>query len=457
MALDTWLMQPGWAFLDEFGVDQYLDKMGEAGIVQLAIGAPFPVEPDPGHYDGTIKGCPLPDAVKEKKEQVGEFLDTAGRRGFHIWAYGTNPHMSGSKEVYDRLHIKHVLQPDGSVAAVDSYWGACVNGPEFLPYYLGRIRDVQHAFPQVAGFFNDGPEFGYEIAAGFMDDNLNLFGCFGRCCENKAAELGYDFAALRQAAATLMQWFHAVDAAAVERMLEHPDSPARALAAAAGDERIADWLAFKRDSIVSFVEQLCAGVKELDADLQMGVGSRLPAFTPLTGYDLGRLASHADFLLPKIYLWMGGVDGLYGTVYRWLRTLKTLNPELPEEVSVRFVYRLFGFELPGVDGVEDILRHIEPCFADGLGLTHLGAPFPREFFSDVLAEQVRLMIAQVGEAARVRPWTHTHHSGRVLTPDEMDQALTAAHGAGLTTYLNYLPVEPGNWEVAVKHGAQAPG
>ena len=52
-------------------------------------------------------------------------------------------------------------------------------------------------------------------------------------------------------------------------------------------------------------------MKQVDSSLLVGVGSRLPPFTPLTGYDL---THHVDFLLPKIYLWMRGVDGLYGTV-----------------------------------------------------------------------------------------------------------------------------------------------
>ena len=62
------------------------------------------------------------------------------------------------------------------------------------------------------------------------------------------------------------------------------------------------------------------------------------------------------------------------------------------------------------------------------------------------------MIDQVGEPARVRPWLHTHHGGRALTLDEIDKTLDAATAAGIETYLNYNPIEPGNWEVAVKHG-----
>jgi hypothetical protein len=455
MSLDTWFMQGSWGFLDTFEIDPFLDKMEEAGVKHLAFGAPLPLEPNPQHYDGAIKGCPSPPAVVERAAKIRSFLEAAWARKQHIYHYGTNPHMCGVPEIYQQLPNKHFLQLDQSLVGVKSYWGACANGAEFLQFYLGRIRDVQQHFPQVEGFFNDGPEFGYEIAGlDYMDGNLDLFGCFGPCCEHKARELGYDFGDLKRAALHLMEFLHRLDVDAITRMLEDPGEPLNALSAAAGEERIGEWLRFKQDSIVSYIQQLCQGVKEANPALNMGVGSRLPAFTPLTGYDLSRLAQHADFLLPKIYLWMGGVDGLYGTVYRWAKTLKDWNPHLSEDLLFRFTYRLFGFELPQVENLADILRHIEPGFADITTRTYLGAPFPKEFFTEVVADQVRLMIAQVGDAGRVRPWTHVDHGGRVLTPDEMDQALSAATTAGLQTYLNYCPLEPGNWEVAVKHGKE---
>ena len=452
MPLETWIMQSSWAFLDDYPADSFIDKMEEAGAHHLAIGAPFPAAPDPGHYGGAIAGCPVPAAVADRKAVIDAFLDAAARRSIHLYAYGANPHMSGDKAVYDQLPNKHVLHADGSRRGVDSYWGACCNGAEFLPYYLGRVRDIHAAYPQIEGFLNDGPEFGYESAFDFMADNLNLFSCFGSCCAARARQLACDFTVFERAALDLHGWFRAIAAPDIERALDHPGDAAAGLAAAAGNEAIAAWLRFKQDAVVSHIERLCAGVKAVDPRLQMGVGSRLPAFTPLTGYDLTRLAAAADFLLPKIYLWMGGVDGLYGTVYRWVRTLREWNPGIAEELLFRFVYGLFGFELPSARSLLELTRHVAPRFADRTELTSLGAPFPADFFAGVVAAQVRAMIDQVGEPARVRPWLHTHHGGRALTPDEIDKTLAAATAAGIETYLNYNPIEPGNWEVAVKHG-----
>ena len=453
MALDTWVMVGSWHYLVQFGIEEFLDRMAEAGVGHLAFGAPLPLQPDPANYaDSPVKGQAPPPEIMACESFVRSFFRAARDRGVSLYCYGTNPHMNGVKAVYQQLESKRVLAPDQSLIEVDSYWQACASSPGFLSYHLGRIRDAHQFYPEVDGFLNDGPEFGYEIAPGFMADNLNLFGCFGPCCQRQAQELGYDFEELKQAAMALMGWLRHLDLAGIERMLEHPGKPLEALAAGAGAPHIEAWLRFKQDAIVSYVRGLCQGVKEVDPALSTGVGSRLPAFVPLTGYDLRRLASHADFLLPKIYLWMGGVDGLYGTVYRWANTLHTWNADLPEELLFRFAFRLFAFELPDVGRLHDMERNIETGFQDTTLLTYLGEPFPNEFFTRVVADQVSEMIAQIGEAGRVRPWLHTHHGGRALTPHELDLTLSASESVGLQTYLNYCPIEPGTWEVAVKHG-----
>ena len=455
MPLDTWVMRPGWEFLDAFSIEEFLDKMEQNGVRCLAFGAALPAPPDPHHYEGALKGYPAPATSLDRKSRINAFLSAAQKRDFRIYSYGTNPHMSLSDEVARRLHTKCMLRPDHSVARVDYDWGLCANNPEFLSFYLGRLRDVQQNYPQVEGFLNDGPEFGYEIASGFMSDIISVFGCFGSCCEKKARELGYDFTDLQQAGSALLRFFHSLDAAAIERLLGHVGPPVEALAEAARAPQIASWFHFKQDSIASYIQQLCQGLKETNPTAKMGIGSRLPAFTPLTGYNLSRLAQYADFFLPKLYLWMGGFDGTYGTVYRWVKTLKNWNPQLDEKLVFRFVYRLFGFTLPQIGSLEDMLRYLDPRVVDTIDITHQGEPFPDAFFTEVVAGQVSLMIDQVGDAGRVRPWLDAHHGGRVLTPDELDKVLSAAASAGLQTYLYYCSLEPENWDVAAKHAGKA--
>ena len=453
MSLDTWVMIGSWGFLDQFEVNEFLDKVEEADVTHLAFGGTPPMLPDPRHYkESVVKGQEPPPEIMRYEGGVRSLLSAAKDRGMQIYFYGTNPHMSGVPEIYTHIHSKRFLDVDCSVQGVKSYWGACANGREFLPYYLGRIMDAHQNFPEVTGFLNDGPEFGYEIAPDFMDNNWSLFACFGECCERKAGELDYDFDAFRTAAVKLMKWFFSLDAEGLQRMIAQPGESLPALADAVGDLRVVDWFNFKRDSITTYIKELSQGIKRVDASLNIGVGSRLPAFTPLTGYDLNRLSQYADFMLPKLYLWMGGVDGLYGTAYRWVKTLRMWNPHLPESILFQFVYKLFGFTLPDVSTLKDIAKYIDAEHLDTTGFTRLGTAFPRRFLAETVADQVRKMISQVGDAGCVRPWLDTDHGGRELMPDELDQLLTAAEGAGLRTYLYYCPLGDEHWEVAVKHG-----
>ena len=441
-----------WNFLDQCEVSQFLDKIEEAGVRHLAFGGTLPVKPDPRHYkDSVVRGQEPPPEIMSRETQVRSLLREAKDRGTEVYFYGTNPHMSGVRDLYKQLSHKRFLDGDHSIKQVGGYWQACANGPELLPYYLGRIRDAHSAFPEVAGFLNDGPEFGYEIDPAVHGNNWSVFTCFGTCCERKAEVLGYDFDEMRGAASKLRAWFLSIELGAVEEMINHQGEPLQALATAVGEPRLIEWCNFKRDSIVSYIKGLYQGIKKVDNTLKLGVGSRLPAFRPLTAYDLGYLATYADFLLPKLHLWMGGYDGLYGTVYRWVKMLKAWNPRLSDGLLFQFVYKLFGFRLPEVENLKDIEKYIDAGFLDRMKVTWLGEPFPKRFFTEVVTDQVRKMVHQVGDAWRVRPWVDTHHGGRVMTPNELDLLLSAAESGGLKTYLYYCDLENGEWEVALKH------
>ena len=455
MPLTTWYMVRGWTFLEQSSGAEFLDHLHEAGVRGLVCTGPLPLAPNPAHYANSPVKSPAPPAeIMELAPEIRSFFRAAKDRGMRISTYNTNPH-AGVPEACRQLPPKYVLRPDLAPEPVESYWAACANGPEFLQYYLARIRDVHAHWPEIEGFINDGPEFGYEIAPNFMNGNWDLFTCFGPCCQQAASELGYSLEELKQAAVALCHRFHNLDAEVLESIPADARTSAAILAALTGEPLIEQWFNFKCDSIAAYVQNLCQGVEDIDPQLQMGIGSRLPAFAPMTGHDLVRLAPLANFILPKIYLWMGGVDGLYGTVYRWTKTLKDWNPALAEDLLLRFVFKLFGFSLPDVHGLADLTRHIESPHQDTTAATHLGESLPRAFFSKIVTDQVRQAIRLIGDPQRVRPWFDNDHGGRVLTPHELDLALIAAEEAGLQHYLTRCPLEDrGWWEVTVKHAAK---
>ena len=284
-----------------------------------------------------------------------------------------------------------------------------------------------------------------------MGNMNNLFTCFGSCCEKKAKELGYDFNSLKQTAIQLRRKLMSLEERSLNNLFDQEIEGLEFLSLAIKEPKIKEWFNFKRDSVTEYIKALNQGIKTMDNSLELGVGSRLPAFAPLTGYNLQNLNQHANFFLPKLYFWMGGYDGLYGTVYRWAKTLKDWNPNLSEKIILQFLYKLFGFTLPNTNSFKNMEKHIDPLFLNNNNATWLGEAFPKEFFTNVVTSEVEKMLQQVGNSNRVLPWFNPVHGGRSLTPQELDLALEAAKKAGLKTYLYYCSLENGEWEVALKH------
>jgi hypothetical protein len=159
-------------------------------------------------------------------------------------------------------------------------------------------------------------------------------------------------------------------------------------------------------------------------------------------------------MLPKLYFWMGGYDGLYGTVFRWINTLQGWNPGVAEFELVEFVSALFGLRLPEVRTLADLTRHIDAENLHSVGLTRAGDPFPDAFYAGTVADETRLAIRRVGDPARVVPWVALAHGGRTMTARELDLLLDGAEAGGLTRYLYYGPIEGAEWDIARRHASR---
>jgi len=460
---DTWVMVSDWDILDRYTSSEFLDKMEEAGVKHVAFGGRLPMRPNPKNYENSLikRENPSPE-IFSLLNKVKKLFSHLKDRGMKIYLFGTNPRMN--EMLPESMPQKHSLDIDFSVKPSEPpkikliRLGNCSNEPEFIPYYLASIQDAIENFPEVSGFLNDGPEFGYEIKPDFMGNMNNLFTCFGSCCEKKAKELGYDFNSLKQTAIQLRRKLMSLEERSLNNLFDKEIEGLEFLSLAIKEPKIKEWFNFKRDSVTEYIKALNQGIKTIDNSLELGVGSRLPAFAPLTGYDLQNLNQHADFFLPKLYFWMGGYDGLYGTVYRWAKTLKDWNPNLSEKIILQFLYKLFGFTLPNTNSFKNMEKHIDPLFLNNNNITWLGEAFPKEFFANVVTSEVEKMLQQVGNSNRVLPWFNPVHGGRSLTPQELDLALEAAKKAGLKTYLYYCSLgsnkftaTDGEWEVALKH------
>lgn len=175
--------------------------------------------------------------------------------------------------------------------------------------------------------------------------------------------------------------------------------------------------------------------EQMPRTVQIGVGSRLPCFTPFNGYDLAVMAELYSFILPKLYFFHRGFDGLYGTVGRYIQTLTEWNPGLSDAHAMKVVEGLFGIRLPCVQSRLDL---------------ELG--FPPEFFETFVKTETRRMLAAAPSPDRLIPWVEAGrepHHGDPISAGDLHRYLTAASDVGLERFLyhSHTHLTEGEWAV----------
>ena len=298
-----------------------------------------------------------------------------------------------------------------------------------MRYGLARTRDTFAQYPDTCGFVLDGPEYGYEIEPGHRSD---VFTCFCRHCENKARELGCDFAAMQEAAARLRARLSALSPTVLRGFIEAQTGPLDAVDLLLQDPALFDWICFKTTCIEHYVGAFYRGVKEIDPKLKLACGPRTSAFAPLTGYNYRRLGALTDFIAPKLYFWQHGIDGLKGTVYRYAQTLVELNEDVDEGLALDFVFKLFGFTMPDVRTLDE-----------------LSAPLNEAFFRETVPGEIAKMIFRTGPVERLKPWVGLHHGGVRISSNELELLLQAIVASGLQSliYWHYSDMSEEEWQV----------
>ena len=361
--------------------------------------------PDLDLYQGVAGKPPaLPAELEPQSRIFRDAVKTAADRGFGLYFHDW-----------------------GQFAWFES--GSCLNNPEQIRYGLARTRDTFTHYPEASGFVLDGPEHGYEIEPGHRSD---LFECFCPHCRCKAEELGFDFQAMQQAAQGLRRRLGELGPEAMHAFIATQTGPLDALDLLLQEPALFDWLRFKTACIQDYVGAFYRCVKELDPGLELACGPRTSAFAPLTGYNFHRLGAVTDFIAPKLYFWQHGIDGLKGTVFRYAHTLMEWNEGVSEELALQFVYRLFGFTLPGVDS-----------------LAGLSQPLDRAFFQETVPGEIAKMIARTGSVERLKPWVGLHHGGVRISSDELALLLEAIVQSGLQSliYWHYSDMDEEEWGI----------
>jgi hypothetical protein len=210
------------------------------------------------------------------------------------------------------------------------------------------------------------------------------------------------------------------------------------------------WFTFRARALTAFHRQVYQLAEALTRargrQVRLGVGPRLPCFAALCGYDFPANASMFDLILPKLYIWNRGVDGLYGTVYRYMTTLADWNPGLWEPEAFAALKALLGIALPSAESSAGPGESMK-------ALRELERGFPDRFFGEVMADEVRRAIAAAdGYPWRVLPWVDAGrrpHGGDPVTAADLQRLLVAAKegGARYVLYHNHAHLTAAEWTV----------
>ena len=425
--IELWMRvgQPIEPLLDD--VDRTLDAWQSGGVRGLVVGrltfegGHLAYSPNPTVYrKWETPAPPEPeDALTERRAQLTQLIDRAKGRGWPVYLFdpGNGGFGARSRQLLCDEHERRA--------------------------YLARLEDAITQFPQADGVILDGPEWGFEIADGHR---ANLFEDLGPEVEPAAKALGFDYPRLVAAKDRFYQRLHKLSREAAS--LGATGGVAQALHLVGNDPGIASWFAFRQRTVTGFyrqVHQLCEALtRARSRQVKLGMGTRLPALAALSGHDLPANAALFDLILPKLYVWHRGVDGLYGTVHGWVTTLMSWNSGLWEAEAFAAVRALLGVALPSA----------EPGAAPGAtmaALKELDRRFPDQFFSPFMVDEVKRSLALGdGYAWRVLPWIDAGrrpHGGDPVTADDLRRLLVAAKEGGLryVLYHNAAHLTPAEW------------
>ena len=354
-------------------------------------------DPDPSVYarfDVQTSKSPT-ESLPERRRLLERTLTAAKDRGWSVWIF--QPHVGAGPG-----GPEHHLFDDLTHRAI-----------------AARSVDTLQHFPMVDGAVFDGPEWGYEI-----DPNHRsfLFNDLPESVRDGSARMGFDYAELCSARDTLFERLHAIHA------------PANVFDDVPGLSR---WLRFRIESLTRYYGDIAEMIRaDVGRPVKLACGPRTAAFAPLAGYDMTALAGYMDVLLPKLYVWHRGFDGMIGTVGRYIETLCGWNPSLSDEDALVAVEALFGLRLPGVRNRLDLESALTP-----------------EFFATVLKREIELALDAVsGNADRLAPWVDAGrfpHDGDPVPARDLKLLLDAAAEMGLRqfTYHHAENLTAGEWNV----------
>lgn len=279
-----------------------------------------------------------------------------------------------------------------------------------------HMQDQLAAFPQTSGVIIDGPgEHSYELAFHHGGEVFEI----ADHIDSRLAGAGADIDRVRRGIQHMRDQLHGLTPDRVRFLAG--GGMLGALNLFDVNEDVLYWLRARQEASRTEWRWAREQADAVDGDIVLAGIPRTPAFSGLTGQDYGEMARYFDILFPKHYYWHRGFDGLFGTVWRWVRRLNAWNPSLTEADCFRVVEALMGIKLPEVES-----------------LTDLENGHTQAFFEQYVTAETRRALEAVGDPERVIGWVSTGrepHGGDQMPPSALRGILESARDAGLQRFL----------------------
>ena len=360
------------------------------------------VDPSQAFYDGLdVRPPERPPQMAPQAEKLAEAFRVARGKGITLYCFDDKGYFA--------------TRP-----GVGGGGAACWNDPETARYIAARTRDYARTFPEFSGVVLDGPDYKWEIAPGTRDDLFQGL-CTCPACHSAAGAMGLELPDLESA----LDGFREELIGLTDRRAEEFLLTTRGLLGAAdwwlSHPGLLDLLRFRYATIEAHQRAVYRGIKEHLPDFQVGVSSRTPAYSALTGHSLKRRNENMDFQLPKLYLWSGIQPGFRFVLRNYLTTLRDWGDGMSEEMATRLVEGVMGIRVP-----------------EGYPIRDFDSPAPRSFYDDIAGDEIRKMMAMVGDPERLVPFVGLEHfGGPQLTPEELRYLLQAMERNGVRRFIFY--------------------
>ncbi|MBS1830931.1 MAG: hypothetical protein JST93_36900 [Acidobacteria bacterium] len=360
--------------------------------------------PDPAIY--RKHGVDPPENIRldpAKEKQLHTLLDDIRRRGWELMLFGPG-HYGRRKSAQQ--------DPFGAISLA------------------AGVEDTLRALPQATGVIIDGAgEHHYELAFHHGGDLFEIRD------HHRAiyTHLGFDITRMERGMNHLKTRFHSLTPSLV-RFHQH-GGMLGGMSLFDLNEDALYWLRMRQESTLRNMAAIRTELDRLPRKTKLGTIPRSAAFSVLTTQDYEKTHRFFDYIFPKHYYWHRGFDGMYGTVARWVATLKEWNPTLTEEDCFAVVKLLFGLQFPGVRKLADLENG-----------------FPDEFFNEVVFNETRRALDATGDPNKVIAWVSTGrnpHAGDPMPAHDLNRLLVASHRAGLKRFIFHPDVNLGaaEWKV----------